>query len=175
MGRLIVTTQMTVDGVIDVGEWFVAEGEQNRLGKEQLRAASAVLLGRKTYEGLAAYWSPLHDEWADLINPKPKYVASRTLHGPLEWNATLLDGDSADAVSRLKADLPSDLLIYGCGELARSLLAGSLVDEFRFWVHPAVWGAGERPFEGEARNRLRLLGSEAFDSGVTLLRYEPAS
>jgi dihydrofolate reductase len=78
MGRLIVTTQMTVDGVIDVGEWFVAEGEQNRLGKEQLRAASAVLLGRKTYEGLSAYWSPLHDEWADLINPKPKYVASRT-------------------------------------------------------------------------------------------------
>jgi dihydrofolate reductase len=173
MGRLIVSTQMTVDGVIDVGEWYIAEGEHDRAGKDQLSKASAVLLGRKTYEGLAAYWSPLHDDWANLVNPKPKYVASRTLDGPLEWNATLLDGDASDAVSELKAELPSDLLIYGCGELARSLLEANLVDEFRFWVHPAVWGSGERAFESEAQSRLRLSGSEAFDSGVTLLRYEP--
>lgn len=123
MGRLIVSTQMTLDGVIDVGEWYVADGEHDRAGKDQLGHASAVLLGRKTYEGLAAYWSPLKDDWANLINPMPKYVASRTLNGPLEWNSTLLEGDATDAVSRLKAELPSDLLIYGCGELARSLLA----------------------------------------------------
>jgi dihydrofolate reductase len=91
MGRLIVSTQMTVDGVIDVGEWYIADGEHDRAGKDQLSHASAVLLGRKTYEGLAAYWSPLKDDWANLINPKPKYVVSRTLHGPLEWNATLLE------------------------------------------------------------------------------------
>jgi dihydrofolate reductase len=173
MGRLIVTTQTTLDGVIDVGEWYVAEGEHDQAGKDQLRNASVVLLGRKTYEGLAAYWSPLEDEWANLINPKPKYVASRTLQGPLEWNATLLEGNATDAVSKLKAELPSDLLIYGCGELARSLLAATLVDELRFWVHPAVWGSGERPLQGEAQKRLRLLGSQAFDSGVTLLRYAP--
>jgi dihydrofolate reductase len=173
MGRLIVTTQMTVDGVIDVGEWYVADGEHDRAGKDQLSRASAVLLGRKTYEGLAAYWSPLDDDWARLINPKPKYVASHKLHGPLEWNATLLEGDTADTVSKLKAELPSDLLIYGCGQLARSLLTSRLVDEFRFWVHPAVWGSGERPLQGEAQNRLQLQGSEAFDSGVTLLRYAP--
>lgn len=164
---------MTLDGVIDVGEWFVAEGEHDRAGKDQLGHASAVLLGRKTYEGLADFWSPLEDEWANLINPKPKYVASRTLHGSLDWNATLLEGGIADAVSRLKTELPSDLVVYGCGELARSLLATALVDELRFWVHPAVWGSGERPLQGEARSRLRLLGSEAFDSGVTLLRYAP--
>jgi len=111
--------------------------------------------------------------WANFINPMPKYVASRTLHGPLEWNSTLLEGDATDAVSRLKAELPSDLLLYGCGELARSLLATTLVEELRFWIHPAVWGSGERPLQGEAENRLRLLGSEAFDSGVTLLRYAP--
>ena len=109
-----------------------------------------------------------------MINPKPKYVASRTLDGPLEWNSTLLEGDATDAVSRLKAELPSDLLMYGCGELARSLLAARLVDELRFWVHPAVWGSGERPFQAEAQNGLRSIGSEAFDSGVTLLRYEPS-
>jgi dihydrofolate reductase len=173
MGRLIVSTQMTLDGVIDVGEWFVANGEDDRAGKDQLDDASAVLLGRKTYEGLAAYWSPLKDDWANLINPKPKYVASRTLHGPLEWDATLLEGDTTDAVSKLQAELPSDLLSYGCGELARSLLASRLVDELRFWIHPAVWGTGDRPLQSEAQNRLRLLGSEAFDSGVTLLRYAP--
>jgi dihydrofolate reductase len=173
VGRLIISTQITLDGVIDVGEWYVADGDHDRAGKDQLDQASAVLLGRKTYVGLAAYWSPLEDDWANLINPKPKYVASRTLQGPLEWNATLLEADANDAVSRLKAELPSDLLMYGCGELARSLLATQLVDELRFWVHPAVWGSGERPFRGEAQNRLRLLGSEAFDSGVTLLRYAP--
>ena len=108
MGRLIVSTQTTVDGVIDVGEWYVADGEHDRAGKDQLGHASAVLLGRKTYEGLAAYWSPLEDDWANLINPMPKYVASRTLRGPLEWNSTLLEGDATDAVSRLKAELPSD-------------------------------------------------------------------
>ena len=107
MGSLIVSTQMTLDGVIDVGDWYVAEGEHDRAGKEQLAHASAVLLGRKT-RGSSAYWSPLNDDWANLINPKPKHVASRTLHGPLEWNSTLLQGDATDAVSRLKAELPSD-------------------------------------------------------------------
>jgi len=175
MGQLIVSTQITVDGVMDVGEWYVAEGEHDRVGKDQLRGASAVLLGRKTYEGLADYWSPLDDEWANLINPMPKHVASRTLDGPLEWNATLLEGNAMDAVSKLKGELPSDLLVYGCGELARSLLAASLVDELRFWVHPALWGSGERPLQSEEQARLRLLGSESFDSGVTLLRYAPIS
>jgi hypothetical protein len=66
---LIVSTQMTLDGVIDVGEWYVAEGGDDRAGKDQLGQASAVLLGRKTYEGLAAYSSPLKDDWANLINP----------------------------------------------------------------------------------------------------------
>jgi dihydrofolate reductase len=159
--------------VIDVGEWYVADGEHDRAGKEQLRQASPVLLGRNTYEGLAAYWSPLDDEWANLINPKPKHVASRTLHGQLEWNATLLEGDTSDAVARLKAELPSDLLVYGCGELARSLLGAALVDELRFWVHPALWAAGERPLQGAVQSRVRLVESEAFDSGVTLLRYDP--
>jgi dihydrofolate reductase len=95
MGSLIVSTQMTVDGVIDV-------------------------------------WSPLKDDWANLIHPTPEYVASGTLHGRLEWNATLLEGNATDAVSRLKAELPSDLLIHGCGELAWSLLVATLVDELRF-------------------------------------------
>jgi dihydrofolate reductase len=76
-------------------------------------------------------------------------------------------------VSRLKEELDGDLWLSGCGDLARNLLAAGLIDELRFWVHPVVWGPGERPFHGDGQSRLNLVGSETFDSGVTLLRYEP--
>ena len=102
-----------------------------------------------------------------------KLVASRTLEEPLTWNAALLEGDLADAISSLKETLDGDLLSVGCGELARDLVAHGLVDELRFWVHPAIWGNGVRPFKGDAKVRLQLLGSETFDSGVLLLRYKP--
>jgi dihydrofolate reductase len=109
------------------------------------------------------------------INPMPKFVASWTLQGSLDWNATALEGELAETVSGLKDDLGGDLMLIGCGELARNLLGAGLIDELRFWIHPAVWGPGERPFEGEEQVRLDLVGSQTFDSGVTLLRYEPAS
>lgn len=173
MGRLIVSTTMTVDAVVDVGEWYVADGEHDGAARDQFHEAAGMLLGRKTYEGLAAFWSPMTGEWADVLNPMPKYVASRTLRGSLEWNATLIEGEAAESVAALKADLDGDLLLIGCGELARHLIAGGLVDELRFWLHPTVWGDGSRPFQGETV-RMRLLGSTTFDSGVTLLRYEPS-
>jgi dihydrofolate reductase len=119
-------------------------GERDRFAN-----AEAVLLGRKTYEGLAAYWSPRSDEWADMINPMPKYVASRTLHGQLDWHAKVIEGDLAEGVSALKSELDRDLVGFGCGELARFLAARGLVDEFRFWIRPAMWGHGTRPFEGD--------------------------
>ena len=173
MSRLIVSTAMTLDGVISVEDWYVPGGGHDRAGLEQFDQAAALLLGRKTYEGLAGYWSPLTGEWADRINPMKKFVASRTLEEPLTWNATLIEGDLPVPVSRLKEGLDGDLLSVGCGELALDLVVHGLVDELRFWVHPAVWGSGTRPFEGDARVRLQLLGSETFDTGVLLLRYKP--
>ncbi len=172
MSKVISSTAMTVDGLIDVSEWYVPDGEHSAVAFELLRGAAAMLMGRKTYEGLAAYWSPLEDEWATLLNPMPKYVASRTLSGPLEWNATLIEGDAADGVRKLKDELDGDLFLTGSGELARDLIANGVVDELWIWVHPAVWGEGTRPFEG-GRTRLSLLESKSYDSGVTLLRYEP--
>jgi dihydrofolate reductase len=172
MGRLIITTAMTLDGVADGFEWYVSEGGHDQASRAQFEEAGVMLLGRKTYEGLAGYWPSQEGPWADRLNPMPKLVASRTLQEPLEWNARLLEGDPADALPRLKAELPGDLMMSGCGELARELLALGLVDELRFWIHPVLWGEGARPFEG-ASTRLRLLGSDSFDSGVTLLRYEP--
>ena len=175
MSNLILSTTMTVDAVVDVGEWYVAGGEHDRAARHKFVDAAGLVLGRKTFEGLAAYWPPLEDEWANLLNPMPKFVASRTLQEPLEWNAKLIEGDVAEGVSKLKDELDGDLLLIGCGELARHLVSRGLIDELRFWVHPAAWGRGERPFQGEEQVQLQLLGSETFDSGVTLLRYQPTS
>lgn len=172
MSRLINTTTMTVDAVIDVADWYVADGQHDRAAQEQFVGAAGMLLGRKTYEGLAAYWPQQSGEWADLLNPLPKFVVSRTLRGPLDWSATAIEGDALDGVSRLKGELDGDLILVGCGELAVHLIAAGVVDEIRFWLHPAVWGEGARPYLGEPV-RIRLLDSTSYDSGVTLLRYEP--
>jgi dihydrofolate reductase len=174
MGRLIVTTAMTVDAVMTVEEWFVPEGSHSDAAFAQFEGAAGMVLGRKNYVGLAGFWPTQDGPWADLLNPMPKFVASRTLQEPLEWNATLLEGDAREAVARLKETSDGDLITPGAGGLARSLLEAGLVDELRFSVHPSLWGEGERPFGADERRRLRLVGSEAFDSGVVLLRYEPA-
>jgi dihydrofolate reductase len=170
---VISSTTMTLDGVTTVAEWFVAGGEHGAAAHELFRRSEGMLLGRKTYEGLAGYWTQEEGEWADLLNPMPKFVASRTLEGPLDWNATLIEGDFAEGASRLKESLDRDLVLIGCGELARDAIDAGLVDELWIWVHPAVWGEGERPFEG-SRTSLRLLGADTFDSGVVLLRHETA-
>jgi dihydrofolate reductase len=89
----------------------------------------------------------------------PKFVASRSLQGPLDWNATLIEGDGAEGVQGLKGELDGDLFLIGCGELARNLLEQDVIDELRFWVHPGVWGDGERPVPlraGEATPKLIL-------------------
>jgi dihydrofolate reductase len=138
MARVINTTTMTVDGVTDVGDWYVSEGQHDRAARDQFDGAAGMLLGRKTYEGLAAFWSQQTGDWADMLNPLPKFVASRTLRGPLEWNATAIEGDAAEGVARVKDELEGDLLLIGCGELARHLLANGLVDELPLWLHPAV-------------------------------------
>ena len=173
MSALINSTTMTVDGLTDVAEWYVSEGGHDAAAREQFLGAAGMVLGRKTYEGLAGYWPQQEGEWGDLLNPLPKFVASRTLEAPLDWNATLIEGDAVEGISRLKEELQGDLVLIGCGELARDLLSHGVVDEIRFWLHPAIWGEGARPFQGE-KVRMRLLESRSFDSGVTLLRYAPA-
>jgi dihydrofolate reductase len=172
MSKLFISVATTLDGVIDGFEWFVSEGGHNQAALDRLAGARAMLVGRKSYEGFVGYWPTQEGPWADVINPMPKFVASRTLSEPLEWNAQLLEGELGDAVRRLKDELDGDVFVSGCGELARNLLREGVVDEVHFGVHPVVWGEGARPFEGETV-RMRLIASETFDSGVALLRYEP--
>ncbi len=177
MGRLIVSAQMTVDCVMDpLEEWFDTTLEEGGDGVAQLRAADALILGRKTYEGLAEYWPKSNDAYAKLINPMPKYVASHTIKEPLVWNSTLFGPDLAKDVAALKDRLSGDVILYGCGQLANDLAREGLVDEVRFWLHPYVWGDGVRPFHaGKLPIRLRLVSATTYTSGLVRLTYQPTA
>ena len=174
MGRLIVSAHMTTDMVIDpMEEWFRPDLAMAD-GLAQLSAADAIILGRGTYEKLADFWPKSDDEWAQLINPMPKHVASRTLKEPLTWNAQLLGADLAADVAALKKRYSGDLILYGIGELANYLAHQNLVDEVRFWIHPYIWGDGVRPFHaGELPLRLRLISATTYASGMVRLAYQP--
>jgi dihydrofolate reductase len=173
MGKLIISAPTTVDGVIKVGEWFNTREEHDwdvpagRASHDQFHAAHAFLLGRKTYEGLAGVWPTMTDEvgFADRVNSLPKFVVSRSLQGPLSWNATLLEGELAASVGALKQRTDGNLLSFGCDELAYHLVAEGLVDELRSWVNPFSWGEGERPFHGRGPVSLELAGTATFDTG----------
>jgi len=175
MGKSIITVQMSADASIGPNiSWFEG-GEQEAAGEDELRLADAMLLGRKTYEGLAPIWSQSTGEFADRVNSMPKYVASTSLAEPLEWNATLIAGDLVEEVRRLKAHHTGNLLTYGCGEFAFNLVRHGLVDEVHFWVHPIVWSEPSRPFHGLGHVRMHLKDSTVFRGGVTLQNYEPVS
>ena len=168
MGKLIIRSGMTVDGVIDqTDRWFIPDGEHEDESYDQLFAADAFV---------ARVWPTITDDrgFADRVNALPKFVASRTLTEPLKWNATLIKGDVAESVRGLKRQHSGHLLSYGCGELARYLTAHGLVDEIRFTVFLTVLGAGVRPFgAGGPPVSLRLTGTTMFRSGVALLTYRP--
>jgi dihydrofolate reductase len=174
---------MTVNGAFEAPspeEWLVLDADSNNVSLEQFLVADALVLGRKTYEGLAAVWPQLTGDptlglFADRLNSMPKYVASRTLREPLEWNATLLEGDLADSVTALKHEHKGTLIVSGAGEFAHDLTTLGLVDELWFWVSPWLWAAGPRIFDGVGPVRLELISSTAFPSGVVRLAYRPAS
>jgi dihydrofolate reductase len=184
MGRLVINNAMSVNGAFEAPSpepdgWLVLDPDSSQVSLEQFLAADAMLLGRKTYEGLAAVWPELTDDptmgvFADQMNSMPKYVASRSLRAPLAWNATLLEGELAEGVTALKDRHDRTLVAVGAGELARDLIAMGLVDEFWFWVSPSLWPAGPRIFDGVGPVRLELIGSTTFRSGVVRLAYRPS-
>ena len=136
-----------------------------------------LLLGRVTYEEFVASW-PLRsgDRFTDRINSLPKLVASTTLEEPLEWNATLLQGDVVEAVSNLKEQPGEDVLIYGSGALVKTLLAHNLIDQYRFMIYPLVLGTGKRFFRDDTdKKALTLTRVETAATGVAMLVCEPAS
>ena len=177
MGRLIATTQATVDGVIDpVGEWVQADGDHGVYSFERQARSGGLVLGRKTYEGLAGFWPSQTGKWADMVNALPKYVGSNTMSGDLEWNATLLAGDLEESIPKLKDDVEGDLFMHGSGEFAYALAERGLIDEYEVYLNPLVWGQGNVHVLGDRGTVwMRLEDVKRFDSGVVLLTYLPES
>ncbi len=175
MGKLIATTQATLDGVVDpVGEWVEPGGDHAEYSFERQARSGGMVLGRKTFEGLAGYWPGETGKWADMINPMPKYVGSNTLSGNLDWNGTLLEGDLADSIPRLTAAVDGDLFMHGSGEFAYALAEKGLIDEYEVYFNPIVWGGGNVHVLGDRGTvRMRLEDVQRFDSGVVLLTYLP--
>src|SRR5690242_2479166 len=137
--------------------------------------SEALLLGRVTYEGFAAAWPSREGEFADKFNTMPKYVVSSTLTEPTWTNTTVLDGDLAEAIAKLKADHAADVVVHGSRRLAQALLEQDLVDELRLMVFPVVLGSGKRLFgETVDKKPLELTNSQAVGDGVAILVYERA-
>jgi dihydrofolate reductase len=186
MGRIIVTEFVSLDGVIEApgggedyrhGGWTFeidrgAEGDKFKL--DETLDADALLLGRVTYEGFAAAWPSRKDEFADKLNSMPKYVVSSTLDKP-DWNnSTVLDGDVAEEVAKLKQMEDGEIVVHGSAQLVQALIEHDLVDELRLMVFPVVLGSGKRLFgDTTDKKRLRLTDSKTVGDGVSILVYEP--
>ncbi len=136
--------------------------------------SEALLLGRMTYEGFADAWPKRDGEFADKFNNMPKYVVSSTLDNP-EWtNTTVLKGDVADEVAKLKREQDGDIVVHGSVQLAQTLLEHDLVDELRLMVFPVVLGSGKRLFgETSDKKPLKLVDSKVVGDGVAILVYQP--
>jgi len=184
MGRIIVTEFVSLDGVIEApggGEGFkydgwsfeVDRGEGDRFKLAETRESDALLLGRVTYEGFAAAWPSREGEFADKFNSMPKYVVSSTLE-KAEWNnSTVLSGDVAEEVARLRRTLPGNIVVHGSARLVQALIEHDLVDELRLMVFPVVLGSGKRLFGATSdKKRLRLADSEIVGDGVAILTFE---
>jgi len=175
--KLVESTFVTLDGVISAPqEWGPPywNDEHASYAHDLLWASDALLLGRETYEGFAQAWPSRAgaDEYTDRINGLPKYVASTTLQ-ETTWNASLIEGDVADAVSKLKEQPRQNILKFGTGELDRTLLAHRLVDEYHFWIFPVVAGSGQRLFHGIEITHLQLTGTTTFSTGIVVAVYGP--
>ena len=175
--KVVASTYITLDGYIDEpGRWsfpFWSE-ESSRFKAQELFASDALLLGRITYEGFAAAWPTMEGtgEFGEKMNGMPKYVASRTLTSAA-WNATIIDGDVAAAVRKLKEEDGGDLLIGGSGQLVDFLTWHDLIDEYRLMVYPLVLGDGIKRLFTTVKNRsFNLVDTLSLPKGVMVLTYQ---
>ena len=185
MGQLIITTNMSLDGVVedpdghegsDRGGWFARSGgadleQWTSLMTKEAHGAAALLLGRRSDEWFATRWASRTGEWADRLNGLPKYVVSGT---EARWsNATVLDG--VGAVAGLKREVDGEILVYASYELGQALMEHDLVDELRLVVFPVVLGAGRRLFgPTSGAKALRLVGVQTIGDGLAHVTYRRA-
>lgn len=181
MRKIIVAEFLTLDGVIEASEEWQPSYVSDDVAEEiraAIHGAEASLFGRVTYEMFAAYWPfQTHNEFgiADKLNSEPKFVVSSTLE-KAEWNnSTLIRGNVTEEIRKLKQQPGGNIRVVGSATLAQSLMQAGLVDEYWFLVHPIIRGRGKRLFkDGMDMMALKLVETKSFNSGVVLLRYQPA-
>jgi dihydrofolate reductase len=185
MAKIVISDNVTLDGVIQdpagdegfrVGGWVGLIKDRPEVGKlalDEALAAEALLLGRRSYEWLAARWPSRSGELADRFNSMPKYVVSSTLEHP-EWNnTTVLNGDAVNAATTLKQDLDGEIVVPASFQLVRTLIEHDLVDELRLKMYPIVLGAGERLFgETSDTKPMRLVDARTVEGDILVLTYE---
>jgi dihydrofolate reductase len=195
MRKVIANEFMSLDGVVQApggadedtsggfehGGWHMGyfDDLSQKWVLESIVEAGGFLLGRRTYAIFAAYWPNAPEEEqviAEPLNTKPKYVVSRTLTEPLEWqNSTLLQRDVADEVAALKQEDGDDVHVIGSAQLVQTLIQHDLVDELRVMIDPLVVGGGKRIFRDDGALRpLRLLDSQVTTTGAILATYASA-
>ena len=187
MGRIVISTNVSLDGVVQdpdgeegfrLGGWFGQFGGKDleawaKIELEEALGTEALLLGRRSDQWFAERWLSRSGEWADRLNNLPKYVVSSTLEHPRWSNSTILKGDVMNEVSKLKQELDGEILVYASYQLGRALIEHDLVDELRLTVYPVVLGAGERLFgETSDKKSLRLLHTRTVGDGLASLTYE---
>ena len=146
--------------------------EAARVALDEALGTEAMLLGRRSYEFLAARWPSRTGELADRMNSKPKYVVSSTLQDPAWNNTTVLKGDVVSEVSKLKQQLAGDIVVTASFQLVHTLLEHDLVDELRLMIYPVVLGTGKRLFgETSDKKPMRLISNRTVDDGVAYLTY----
>jgi dihydrofolate reductase len=190
MRRIVVVTNLTLDGVMQApgrpdedrrggfehGGWAAPFNAMLETG-DSMANMDALLFGRWTYESFYSFWpGQAGSPFTEVLNNIPKYVASRTLEGPLLWsNSTLLKGEAAQTVAGLKEGPGHDVVIWGSGGLVRSLMRANLIDEYVLLFHPLVLGTGRRLFtDGGAFAALRLVDAKPTSKGVLVASYRPA-
>ncbi|MBS1844760.1 MAG: dihydrofolate reductase [Actinobacteria bacterium] len=190
--RVVVVNHLTLDGVMQGpghadedrrgdfkhGGWAAAADAPRiaaAYGERLGTPGGALLMGRRSYEGMLGGWNERGGPFKHALNAAPKYVASRSPDTRLEWpNSTLLSGDTIAAVRELRGREGGNLAIMGSGELIRSLLPHGLIDELLLVIHPLILGDGLRLFEdGESSIPLHLRSAEAVEGGVIITAYEP--
>ena len=191
MAKVVVVNHVTLDGVMQAparpdedtrgefahGGWAIPRNDDLMFVKigERMGDSRSFLFGRRTYEDFYAVWPERTDNpFSEALNSTRKYVASRTLAEPLPWtNSSLLSGDAADAVAKLKDQPLGNLTIFGSGELIGSLMAADLIDEYLLMIHPLVLGSGRRLFPAGQYTSLRLIDAVTTRTGVVIATYEP--
>jgi dihydrofolate reductase len=192
MPRVVVFNHLTLDGVMQApgrpdedrrdgfrhGGWAAADNDpvMAEMIAEGVTGGGSLLFGRWTYESMYAFWPNQTDNpFTPVLDSSQKYVASTTLREPLPWrNSTLLRGDAAEAVARLKEQPGKDMVILGSGVLVQSLMRRNLIDEYQLLIHPVVLGSGRRLFTDGVFAALRLVDSVTTTTGVVIARYQPA-